>query len=87
LDFRGVSVGIRDWKTVMDDLTAQEGELILALRLSRSFTLIVHKNEQWRIVLTDDRRLSDESRRGGGIRERLGQPQWQPLNRRYLWLR
>ena len=38
----------------MDDLTAQERELILALRHLRSLTLVVHKNERWRIVLTDE---------------------------------
>ena len=49
----GVSVGGGGRKPVMDDLTAQERELILTLRHVRGFTLIVHKNDRWRIVLTD----------------------------------
>jgi len=39
---------------MMDDLTAQERELIRVLRHTRSLTLVVHKNEAWRIVLTDE---------------------------------
>jgi len=38
----------------MDDLTAQERELIVTLRLLRSFTVIIHRNTQWRIVLSDE---------------------------------
>ena len=37
----------------MGDPTAQEWQLILTLRLLRSFSLIVHRNEQWHIVLAD----------------------------------
>jgi hypothetical protein len=41
-------------ETEMDDLTAQERQLILTLRQLRSFTVIIHKNARWRIVLTDE---------------------------------
>jgi len=37
----------------MDDLTAQERELIMTFRRLRSFTAVVHRNDQWRIVLAD----------------------------------
>ena len=37
----------------MDDLTAQERELIMTFRRLRSFTAVVHRNEHWRIVLAD----------------------------------
>jgi hypothetical protein len=37
----------------MDDLTAQEQQLILKLRYPGSFTMIVHRNERWRIVIAD----------------------------------
>jgi hypothetical protein len=37
----------------MGDPTAQEWQLILTLRLLRSFSLIVHRNEHWHIVLAD----------------------------------
>ena len=37
----------------MDDLTAQEQELILTLRYLKSFSVIVHRNEHWRIILAD----------------------------------
>ena len=37
----------------MDDLTAQERHLIMTLRHLMSFTVIVHRNERWRIVLAD----------------------------------
>lgn len=37
----------------MDDLTAQERELIMMFRHLRSFTVVVHRNEGWRIVLAD----------------------------------
>jgi hypothetical protein len=37
----------------MDDLTAQERQLILKLRYPGSFTMIIHRNEHWRIVLAD----------------------------------
>ena len=37
----------------MDDMTPQERELILTLRHLKSFSIIVHRNEQWRIVLAD----------------------------------
>ena len=54
LDGGGVSAGRGGREPVMDDLTVQERQLLLTLRHLRSFTLIVHKNEQWRIVLTDE---------------------------------
>jgi len=38
----------------MDDFTAQERELIITLRHLRSFTVIIHRDAQWRIVLSDD---------------------------------
>jgi hypothetical protein len=37
----------------MGDPTAQEWQLIMTLRLWRSFSLIVHWNERWHIVLAD----------------------------------
>ena len=37
----------------MDDLTAQEQQLILKLRYPGSFTMIVHRNGHWRIVVAD----------------------------------
>jgi len=37
----------------MDDLTAQEQELILTLRYLRSFSIIVHRNGRWRIIVAD----------------------------------
>jgi len=37
----------------MNDLTAQEQELILTLRYLRSFSVIVHRNGRWRIILAD----------------------------------
>jgi hypothetical protein len=37
----------------MDELTGQERELIMTLRHLRSFTVIVHRNEHWRIVVAD----------------------------------
>jgi hypothetical protein len=37
----------------MDDLTTQERDLILTLRHLKSFTIIVHRNERWRIVLAE----------------------------------
>ena len=37
----------------MGDLTPQERQLILTLRHVRSLTVIVHRNEGWRIVLAD----------------------------------
>jgi hypothetical protein len=38
----------------MDDLTAQERELIMTFRRLSRFTVIVHRNERWRIVLADE---------------------------------
>ena len=40
-------------EAAMDDLTAQERHLIMTLRHLMSFTVIVHRNERWRIVLAD----------------------------------
>jgi hypothetical protein len=37
----------------MNDLTAQERQLILELRYPGSFTMIIHRNERWRIVIAD----------------------------------
>ena len=37
----------------MDDLTAQERELIMTFRHLGCFTVIVHRNECWRIVLAN----------------------------------
>jgi hypothetical protein len=37
----------------MDELTTQERQLIMTLRRLGSFTVIVHRNERWRIVLAD----------------------------------
>jgi len=53
LDAPGVPI---DWdcgETGMDDLTAQERELLLTLRYLKSFSVIVHRNEHWRIILAD----------------------------------
>jgi hypothetical protein len=38
----------------MDDLIAQERELIMTLRRLKSFTVIIHRNERWRIVVADE---------------------------------
>jgi hypothetical protein len=38
----------------MDDLTAQERELIMTFRRLSRFTVIVHRNARWRIVLADE---------------------------------
>jgi hypothetical protein len=38
----------------MDDLTAQEREMIMTFRRLRSFTVIVHRNERWRIIVADE---------------------------------
>ena len=37
----------------MNDLTAQERQLILELRYPGSFTMIIHRNERWRLVIAD----------------------------------
>jgi len=37
----------------MDDLTVQETQLVMTLRQLGSFTVVVHRNERWRIVLAD----------------------------------
>jgi len=37
----------------MDELTTQERQLIMTLRQLMSFTVVVHRNERWRIVLAD----------------------------------
>jgi hypothetical protein len=55
----------------MNDLTAQERQLILTLRQLRNFTLIAHKNELWRMLSPTRTRVGRKSVRGG-IRERLG---------------
>jgi hypothetical protein len=54
------------------DLTNQERQLILTLRHLQSFTVIVHRNEHWRIVLADHD--ADRTEVGEGLarlRERL----------------
>lgn len=38
----------------MDDLTSQERALIMTFRRLRSFTVVVHRNDRWRIVLADE---------------------------------
>jgi hypothetical protein len=38
----------------MDDITVQEREMIMTFRRLRSFTVIVHRNEQWRIIVADE---------------------------------
>jgi hypothetical protein len=38
----------------MVDLSEQELQLIMTLRHLMSFTVIVHRNEGWRVVLADD---------------------------------
>ena len=53
LDAPGVPIDRGRGGTGMDELTAQEQELILTLRYLRSFSLIVHRNEHWRIILAD----------------------------------
>lgn len=59
----------------MDKLTAQEQQLIMTIRHLRSFTVIVHGNERWRIVLADhdaDRTETGEAADFGGARDALG---------------
>ena len=53
MDALGAPIGEVAAGTGMNDLTVQERELILLLRLLRSFSVIVHRNERWRIVLAD----------------------------------
>jgi hypothetical protein len=38
---------------MMDELTLQEQQLIMTMRHLSSFTVIIHRNEEWRIVLAD----------------------------------
>ncbi|HEY3619984.1 MAG TPA: hypothetical protein VGK96_24505 [Candidatus Sulfotelmatobacter sp.] len=38
----------------MDDLTAQEREMIMTFWHLGRFTVIVHRNVRWRIVLADE---------------------------------
>ena len=59
----------------MNDLTAQERELIMTLQRLRSFTLIVHRNERWRIVLADQ----ETGRTDTGEREDFGEA-WDHLS-------
>ena len=59
----------------MDDLTAQERELIMTLRHLRSFTVIIHRNTQWRIVVSDD----DAGRTNTGEGEDFGKA-WDGLS-------
>ena len=59
----------------MDDLTAQERELIMTLRHLRSFTVIFHRNARWRIVVSDD----DAGRTNTGEGEDFGKA-WDGLN-------
>jgi hypothetical protein len=40
-------------KRTMDDLTPQERQLIMTLRHSGDFTIVVHRNERWRVVLAE----------------------------------
>ena len=58
----------------MDDLAAQERELIMTLRHLRSFTVIIHLNAQWRIVVSDD----DAGRTNTGEGEDFGRA-WDDL--------
>ena len=53
MDGTGLGNGARPSRAATDDLTAQEWQLILKLRYPGSFTMIVHRNERWRIVLAD----------------------------------
>ena len=53
LDAPGVTIGRVGGEIGMDDLTAQEQELILTLRYLKSFSVIVHRNEGWRIILAE----------------------------------
>jgi hypothetical protein len=62
-------------ETGMDDLTTQEQELIMTLRHLRSFTVIVHRNARWRIVLADE----DAGRTESGEGEDFGTA-WGALN-------
>ncbi|MGC2203012.1 MAG: hypothetical protein WA633_23090 [Stellaceae bacterium] len=48
----------------MDDLTAQERELIMTMRHLRSFTVVVHRNDLWRIVLADQEAGKTETGEG-----------------------
>ena len=53
LDAPGVTIARVGGEIGMDDLTAQEQELILTLRYLKSFSVIVHRNGRWRIILAD----------------------------------
>ena len=54
LDTPDVLIGEPTTGAVMDDLTSQERQLIVTLRRLSSFTVIVHRNERWRIILADE---------------------------------
>ena len=58
----------------MDDLTAQERELIMTFRRLSRFTVIVHRNARWRIVLADE----EAGRTENGEGEDFGKP-WDSL--------
>ena len=55
----------------MDDLTAQERHLIMTLRHLMSFTVIVHRNERWRIVLADQETCRIETGEGEDFGSRV----------------
>jgi hypothetical protein len=59
----------------MDDLTAQERELVMTLRHLRNFTVIVHGNERWRVVVADQ----DGGRTRSGEGEDFGKA-WDDLS-------
>ena len=59
----------------MDDLTAQERELIMTFRHLRSLTVVIHRNARWRIVVSDD----DAGRTNTGEGEDFGKA-WDDLS-------
>jgi len=63
----------------MDDLTAQERELITMFRRLRSFSAIVHRNGRWRVVIADEEDGTTKAGDGDDFREGLGRPQRQEV--------
>jgi hypothetical protein len=59
----------------MDKLTTQERQLIMTLRQLMSFTVVVHRNERWRIVVADQ----DAGRTDTGEGEDFGRA-WDDLS-------
>ena len=56
----------------MDDLTAQERELITTFRRLSRFTVIIHRNARWRIVLADEEAGRTQNGEGEDFGKALG---------------